>query len=97
MTWERVHFVGVDDVDRAFADPSSWGADGESFADVACVRSSEPNGTRFRVTHHRVGRDASLAARWHALLTQLDMYLAAKQLVPADPDLFVDDYRRLLA
>ena len=35
------------------------------------------HGTVYRLTHEAIGDDAELAATWHALLVQLDMYLAA--------------------
>ena len=38
----------------------------------------------YRLVHGGVGDDARLAAEWHALLLQLDMHLAAGQLLPAD-------------
>ena len=43
-----------------------------------------------------IGDDAQLAATWHALLIQLDMYLAAGQLIPVDPKPWVDAYAELL-
>ena len=48
------------------------------------------------VTSAQNGRDAKLAAAWHALLVQLDMYLAAGQLVPVDPGRWIDAYEKLL-
>jgi uncharacterized protein YndB with AHSA1/START domain len=56
-----------------------------------------PEGTVFRLTHAGIGTDAALASAWHALLLQLDMYLAAGQLVPADPTEWVGDYEKVLA
>ena len=37
-----------------------------------------------------------LAARWNALLIQLDMYLAAGQLVPVEAAAGVEAYRSIL-
>ena len=54
------------------------------------------DGTTYRLTHAAIGRDAELASAWHALLLQLDMYLAAGQLVPADPERWVDEYAAAL-
>ena len=96
MTWDRRHHVKPDEVDAAFADPASWGAD-EPFDDVACAVTGLELGTAYRVTHRRAATEPALAAQWHALLAQLDLYLAAKQLEPVDPALFLDDYRQLLS
>ena len=52
--------------------------------------------TIIRLTHGAIGDDVELAATWHALLLQLDMYLAAGQLMPADPAAFVPMYREVL-
>ena len=54
------------------------------------------NHTVYRLTHQGIGDDAQLAATWHALLVQLDMYLAAGQLIPVDPKPWVDAYAELL-
>ena len=55
------------------------------------------HGTLYRLTHDAVGDDAELAATWHALLLQLDMYLAAGQLLPAEPADWIEPYRAALA
>jgi uncharacterized protein YndB with AHSA1/START domain len=55
------------------------------------------DGTIFRLTHAGIGSDAALASAWHALLLQLDLYLAAGQVVPADPTEWVGDYEKVLA
>ena len=96
MTWERTHHVAIDELDRTFAEPASWGAP-DPLGGVVCASTAEAHGTRYRITHPRAGTDPALAARWHALLVQLDMYLAAKQLIAVDADLFADDYRALLS
>lgn len=43
-----------------------------------------------------IGRDAKHAATRHALLLQLDMWMAAEQLVPVSADRFVPSYEALL-
>ena len=53
-------------------------------------------GCTYRITHAAIGSDAELAATWHALLIQLDLYLAAGQLVPVDPAPWVVPYRSRL-
>lgn len=97
MTWLRRHHVSVDDFDLGFGDVAQWGGDAESHEDLACERSATEHGTEYRITHRRAGTDAALAARWHALLVQLDMYLASKQLIPVDQGLFADGYKQLLS
>jgi uncharacterized protein YndB with AHSA1/START domain len=99
VTWERSTHVDPDRVRTATADPTEiahWGA-GETATD-ALRWDIEPteHGSLFRLTHEEVGDDAELAATWHALLLQLDMYLAAGMLVPVEPKLWVDAYRAAL-
>lgn len=97
MTWTRWHHVSPEDFDRGFADVASWGGDALPQDDLAVTRSPGEHGTSYRVTHRTAGTDPALAARWHAVLTQLDMALASHQLVPVDPALFIEDYEHLLA
>jgi uncharacterized protein YndB with AHSA1/START domain len=94
--WAEVY---ADYLRAAVSDPDevrAWGA-GDEPADALRwdVEPSDP-GTVYRLTHAAVGSDADVAARWHALLIQLDMYLAAGQLVPVAPDDWVGPYRDLL-
>jgi hypothetical protein len=49
--------------------------------------------TTYRLTHATAGDDIDTAAAWHALLLQLDMWLAAQQLVPVEPARFLPLYR----
>lgn len=41
--------------------------------------------------------DAELAATWHALLLQLDMYLAAGQLIPIDHRQWIEAYEESMS
>jgi hypothetical protein len=43
-----------------------------------------------------IADDPEAAAAWHARLLQLDMYLAAEVLVPADPARFAPRYATAL-
>lgn len=97
LRWERATHVGPDAVRRAVADPAAWGANGHAGDPVRWDVQPAEVGSRFVAVHDAVGADAELAAAWHALLIQLDLYLAAGQLVPVDPAPWVDDYRRVLS
>jgi uncharacterized protein YndB with AHSA1/START domain len=99
VTWERSTHVDPDRVRSATSDRDdmeAWGA-GDMATDVLRwdIEAAE-HGSLFRLTHEAIGDDAELAATWHALLLQLDMYLAAGVLVPVDPKLWVDAYRAAL-
>ncbi len=54
-------------------------------------------GSRYVLRLAGAAADPGLAAAWHARLLQLDMYLAAGMLVPADPARFRDLYGSLAA
>jgi hypothetical protein len=54
-------------------------------------------GTLYRLTHADAANDPELAASWHALLLQLDMYLAAGEPIPADSERFVERYTAILS
>ena len=99
MTWERSTHVEPARVRHATTDPAemaAWGA-GELTSDaLRWDVEATGHGSLFRLTHDAIGDDAELAATWHALLLQLDMYLAAGVLVPVDPKLWVDAYRAAL-
>lgn len=99
VTWERSTHVDPERVRSATSDPDDMAAWGSGDMATEALRwDIEPadHGTVFRLTHEAVGDDAELAATWHALLLQLDMYLAAGVLVPVDPKLWVDAYRAAL-
>jgi len=99
VTWERSTHVAPDRVRAVTTDPdemAAWGA-GERRGDrLRWDVAPTEHGSLFRLTNEDVGDDAELAATWHALLLQLDMYLAAGVLVPVDPKLWVDAYRAAL-
>lgn len=99
MTWERSTHVAPDRVRQATSDPATiaaWGA-AEQSADAQRwdVQASD-HGSVYRLTVDGIGQDAEWAATWHALLVQLDMYLAAGQLIPAEPARWVAAYRSVL-
>ncbi|HKY14650.1 MAG TPA: SRPBCC family protein [Microthrixaceae bacterium] len=100
MTWERATHVEADRVRVATTDPAelaAWGAGGHVDQPIEWEVVGTEQGTVYRLTHRGIAGDASLAAEWHALLLQLDMYLAADQLVPAKPDHLVAAYEAALA
>jgi uncharacterized protein YndB with AHSA1/START domain len=78
VTFDRMHFAAPDSVREQFADTASWGGDVGADLRVEQVE----HGTRYRV--HVPRADAETAARWHGMLTQLDMKLASGQLVVDD-------------
>jgi len=99
MSWERATHVETDRVravttDRAELD--AWGAGAHANEPVTWDVTATPDGTIYRLTHRSIGNDAHLAATWHALLLQLDMYLAAGQLLPIDAERWIDAYTNLL-
>jgi len=97
LIWEGSSHVGPDEVAAALADPAAWGAPDLAEEDLTWDVEPHEHGTTFRLRHAGIDGDAELAARWHALVIQLDMYLAARQLVPVDPTLFRQGYAALLA
>ena len=96
LRWERATHVGPDRVREVTADPGAWGAADHAGEPLNWDVEGTDDGTLYRLTHEGIQGDAELAATWHALLIQLDMYLAAGQLVPVEPDPWRDDYRQLL-
>ena len=102
LTWERATHVEPERVRRAVEDPTeleAWGAPLDDGGSIHWQVETAPTGvgTAYRVTLNGIGDDAELAARWHALLVQLDMYLAAGMLVPVEPKRWVDAYAELLS
>ncbi|MBN2623419.1 MAG: SRPBCC domain-containing protein [Acidimicrobiales bacterium] len=99
MTWERATHVAPDQVRRATSDPAAieaWGATERSGDPQRWDVEATDHGTAYRLTVDGIGHDAERAATWHALLVQLDMYLAAGQLIPAEPARWVAAYRSVL-
>ncbi len=94
MRWERGHHAPADEIEHALAHPDEW--DGDYEGEVTYEVRTLEHGSAFTVVHPTAGRDTQLAARLHAQLVQLDMWLASRQVVPVDPALFLDDYRALL-
>jgi uncharacterized protein YndB with AHSA1/START domain len=95
-TWELGHHVAPERVRDAVSDPdevAAWG--GAERADDRVhwdVRRAEGGGSLVRVTVDGAADDPVAAAAWHALLAQLDLYLAAGMVVPVPADAFVDAY-----
>jgi uncharacterized protein YndB with AHSA1/START domain len=95
-TWELGHHVGPERVRDAVSDPGeleAWGgierADDHVHWDI---RSTGAGGSILRVRVEGAADDPQLAATWHALLAQLDLYLAAGIVVPVAADGFVATY-----
>jgi uncharacterized protein YndB with AHSA1/START domain len=97
LCWERATHVPPERVREVVADPAAWGASAVAGEPLHWEVEPTDRGTVLRLTHEGIDGDPELAATWHALLVQLDMYLAAGQLVPADPSIWRDQYDRLLA
>jgi uncharacterized protein YndB with AHSA1/START domain len=100
MTWEGATHQGPERVRAAVDDPAerdAWGGGKHTGEPLRWEVEPSDHGAVFRLTHETAGDDAELAATWHALLLQLDMYLAAGLIVPLDPDRWVDGYRKLLS
>lgn len=99
LRWERSTHVDPDRVHAATTDPAeieAWGAAERSDDPLHWDVEAFEHGTRYALTHDGIGGEATRAAAWHALLVQLDMYLAAGQLVPVDPKQWVPAYEALL-
>jgi uncharacterized protein YndB with AHSA1/START domain len=97
MTWERSTHVDPDRVHAvATGELDEWGAGDHAGEPLDWQTEPGATGTVYRLTHAGIGDDAALAAEWHALLIQLDMYLAAGQLMPVESKPWVDAYAALL-
>ena len=97
MTWERGTHVDPERVREVVTDDlAGWGAADRAGEPLRWDVSGGDGSTIIRLTHGAIGDDVELAATWHALLLQLDMYLAAGQLMPAEPAAFVPMYRVVL-
>jgi uncharacterized protein YndB with AHSA1/START domain len=93
MTWRRMTHVDAAGVQAATMEPGPWGAGDRASEPIEWLITAAPGLTEYRLVHATAGEDADTAAAWHALLLQLDMWLAARQLVPADPARFLPLYR----
>ena len=96
LTWERSTHVDPQKVRAVTRDLDAWGARAHGGEPLRWDVEATDNGSLYRLTHAGIDGDADLAATWHALLVQLDMYLAAGQLVPVDAGKWVDAYARVL-
>jgi uncharacterized protein YndB with AHSA1/START domain len=99
MTWERSTHVDPDRVRTVTSHPAemeAWGGRERSSDPLRWDIESTEHGTLYRLTHGAIDRDARLAAMWHALLIQLDMYLAAGQLVEVDEKPWIAAYEEVL-
>ena len=96
LRWDRATHVGPERVREVAADPAAWGAAEHAGEPLRWDVEPTDHGSAYRLTHEAIDGDADLAATWHALLVQLDMYLAAGQLVPVDPEPWRKAYSRLL-
>jgi uncharacterized protein YndB with AHSA1/START domain len=101
-TWELGHHVGPERVRDAVSDPEEvevWAGSKHGMKGAARVDDvvhwdirTAGDGSLIRVTVAGAASDADLAATWHALLVQLDMYLAADVVLPVEPVLFTAAY-----
>ena len=100
LCWERATHVPPERVQEATSDAralAAWGAADHAGEPLRWDVEPTEHGSAYRLTHQGIDGDAGLAATWHALLVQLDMYLAAGQLVPVEPDPWREDYADLLS
>jgi hypothetical protein len=99
LTWERAIHVDGDRVLAVVTDPAeraAWGAGDQPDEHLTWTTEPAEVGCHYRLTHDAVGDDAELASTWHALLIQLDLYLAAGQLVAVDPTPWIPAYQAIL-
>jgi uncharacterized protein YndB with AHSA1/START domain len=88
LVWERATHVDAEKVREtvtATSEREAWGAPGAVGDDETWEATDHADGTRYTLRVAGAAADPGLAASWHARLLQLDMYLAAGVLVPADP------------
>jgi len=84
----------VDDAQHAAA--RAVGAGARAGNPVSWKVEATAQGSLYVLKHDSIGDDAELAAAWHALLVQLDMYLAAGPLVPVDGTRWIAAYEAVL-
>jgi len=97
LRWERGTHAPPERVRELTSDLAAWGAADHAGEPLRWDAELAEHGSVYRLTHEGIDRNADLAATWHALLLQLDMYLAAGQLVPVEPDPWRKDYAELLS
>ncbi|HEY9558679.1 MAG TPA: SRPBCC domain-containing protein [Acidimicrobiales bacterium] len=98
LTWERSTHVTPEQVRAATTDPeelAAWGAAAHQSDGPQWQIEPTEHGSTYRLSVDVAG-DASRAARWHALLLQLDMHLAAGVLIPADPERWIEPYKDVI-
>jgi hypothetical protein len=99
VTWERATHVPPTQVREATTGPAAldaWGATERASDPQRWDIEATDDGSVYRLTVDGIGRDAERAATWHALLVQLDMYLAAGELIPAKGERWIPAYRSVL-
>jgi uncharacterized protein YndB with AHSA1/START domain len=82
MTWERATHVDPARVVTATSEQAElegWGVADQATDALRWDIEPAPQGTVYRLTVDGIARDAERAAAWHALLLQLDMWMAAGQ------------------
>jgi uncharacterized protein YndB with AHSA1/START domain len=100
LCWERSTHVLPEQVRQATGDGdalAAWGAGDHAGEPLRWDVEPTEHGSAYRLTHEGIDGNAALAATWHALLIQLDMYLAAGQLVPVEPDPWRKAYEDLVS
>ena len=96
LTWELGHHVAPERVRDAVSDPDEldeWGGGSRADDHVHWDIRSAGSGSVVRITVDGAAADPALAATWHALVVQLDMYLAAGMTIPVSSDEFAELYR----
>lgn len=99
VTWERSTHVPAERVRTVTGDPgeiAAWGGTDRAGDTRRWQVEPTPGGSLYRLTVDGIGDDAEGAATWHALLVQLDLYLAAGKVIPVDHARWVDAYRQVL-
>lgn len=99
VTWERSTHVPPERVRAVTGDPgeiAAWGGADRTADTRRWDVEPSAGGSLYHLTVEGIGDDAERAAAWHALLVQLDLYLAAGQIIPVDHERWVDDYRQVL-
>jgi hypothetical protein len=88
LEFERATHVDAARVEKVVTSPAeraTWGAPAEPGPDETWAVEPRPVGCRYSLRLAGAAADPERAATWHALLIQLDLYLAAGVVHPADP------------